>query len=187
MRAAQAADYRSRAAFKLAQMDAKDKLLRPGMMVVDLGAAPGGWSQYCARTLAGNGRIVALDRLAMEAIPGVALVQADFAEPAGLAALRAALGGAGADLVLSDMAPNLTGVAIADQMKVMHLAELTYGLCEEMLKPGGNLVVKVFQGVGFDALLAQMRKRFTRVAPRKPRASRDASREIYLVGRAWRG
>lgn len=187
VRAAQAGDYRSRAVFKLAEIDDKDGLLKPGMTVVDLGAAPGGWTQYCVERLAGRGRVIALDCLAMTPVAGADFLQVDFAEQAGLDALRESLDGAEVDLVLSDMAPNLSGVAVADQMKVMHLAELAFAFCEEALKPGGNLVVKVFQGEGFDALLADMRARFGRVAVRKPQASRDASREMYLVGLGRRG
>lgn len=187
VRAAAAGDWRSRAVFKLAQIDERDRLLKPGLTVVDLGAAPGGWSQYCARTLKGRGRIVALDRLEMAPIEGVTVIRADFAETEGLEALREALGDARADLVLSDMAPNLSGVAVADQMGVMHLAELALDFCAEALKPGGDLLVKTFQGEGFDALLADMRRRFERVAVRKPDASRDGSREQYLLGRGWRG
>ncbi len=186
VRAAQADNYRSRAAFKLAQIDDRDRLLRPGIVVVDLGATPGGWSQYCARKLDRRGRIIALDRLPMEPIDGVEFLQLDFTQDAGLATLREHLGGAAVDLVLSDMAPNLTGVAVADQMKVMHLAELSLAFCDESLKPGGHLVVKVFQGEGFDEFLRDMRGRFRSVAVRKPEASRDASREMYLVGRDWR-
>lgn len=187
VRAAAAGDWRSRAVFKLAQIDERDRLLKPGMTVVDLGAAPGGWSQYCARGLKGRGRVIALDRLEMDPIGGVTAIRADFAETAGLEALRDALAGEPADLVLSDMAPNLSGVVVADQMGVIHLAELALDFCAEALKPGGDLLVKVFQGEGFDAILADMRGRFERVAVRKPDASRDASREQYLLGRGWHG
>lgn len=186
VRAARAGDYRSRAVFKLAEIDGKDRLLRPGMTVVDLGAAPGGWSQYCVERLEGRGRVIALDRLTMEPVPGAVFLETDFAEEAGLAALREALAGEAADLVLSDMAPNLSGVTVADQMQVMYLAELAFAFCDEALKPDGSLVVKVFQGEGFDTLLAGMRRRFRRAAVRKPQASRDASREMYLVGTGWR-
>lgn len=182
MRAAQAGDYRSRAVFKLAEIVDKDQLLRPGMTIVDLGAAPGGWTQYCVEQLHGSGRVVALDRLPMQPVPGAEVLQVDFAEQAGLEAVRSHMAGDCADLVMSDMAPNLTGVTVADQMSVMHLAELAFSFCEEALRRDGNLVVKVFQGEGFDALLAEMRQRFRRVAVRKPGASRDASREMYLVG-----
>lgn len=185
VRAARAGDYRSRAVFKLAEIDDKDGLLKPGMTVVDLGAAPGGWTQYCVERLAGRGRVLALDRLPMEPVDGAEVLQVDFAEEAGLAAVRDRLAGAPVDLVLSDMAPNLSGVTVTDQMGVMHLAELAFGFCEEALRCDGNLVVKVFQGEGFDQLLTDMRRRFRRVAVRKPEASRDASREMYLVGLGW--
>lgn len=185
VRAAQAGRYRSRAVFKLAEIVDKDRLLKPGMMVVDLGAAPGGWTQYCIERMQGRGRVLALDRLPMEPVAGAEVLQVDFAEDAGLAAIRGQLNGDCVDLVLSDMAPNLTGVTVADQMGVMHLAELALGFCEEALKRDGSLVVKVFQGEGFDALLAEMRRRFRRAAVRKPKASKDASREIYLVGLGW--
>jgi 23S rRNA (uridine2552-2'-O)-methyltransferase len=187
VRAATAGDWRSRAVFKLAQIDERDRLLKPGMTVVDLGAAPGGWSQYCVRSLNGRGRVIALDRLEMAPIPGVTFVHADFAEQDGLDALCEALAGDAADLVLSDMAPNLSGVAVVDQMGVMHLAELALDFCAEALKPGGDLLVKLFQGEGFDALLGDMRHRFECTVVRKPQASRAASREQYLLGRGWRG
>lgn len=187
VRAAAAGDWRSRAVFKLAQIDERDRLVKPGMTVVDLGAAPGGWSQYCARALKGRGRVIALDRLEMAPVEDVTVIRADFAGQAGLDALREALGGGLADLVLSDMAPNLSGVAVADQMGAMHLAELALDFCAEALRPGGDLLVKTFQGEGFDALLGDMRRRFARAAVRKPSASRDASREQYLLGRGWRG
>lgn len=187
VRAAAAGDWRSRAVFKLSQIDERDRLVRPGMTIVDLGAAPGGWSQYCARTLRGDGRVIAVDRLEMAPVAGVTVIHADFAEQAGLDAVQTALAGYSADLVLSDMAPNLSGVSVVDQMGVMHLAELALDFCGEALKPGGDMLVKVFQGEGFDALLADMRRRFGRTVVRKPEASRDASREQYLLGRGWRG
>lgn len=186
VRAANAGDWRSRAVFKLSQIDERDRVVRQGATIVDLGSAPGGWSQYCARKLGGRGQVVAVDRLDMAPVEGVVFVHADFAEQAGLEAVRAALDGERADLVLSDMAPNLSGVAVADQMGVMHLAELALDFCAEALEPGGDLLVKVFQGEGFDALLREMRGRFDRVVVRKPDASRDASREQYLLGRGWR-
>lgn len=186
VRAAQAANYRSRAVFKLAQIQDRDRLIKPGMTIVDLGAAPGGWSQYCVEQLRGRGRVIAVDLLAMEPIAGVEILQADFSEQTGLQMLRDALGGAAVDLVLSDMAPNLSGIAVADQMRMMHLAELALDFCEQALQPGGDLLVKAFQGEGFDDLLAQMRAGFSATAVRKPEASRDASREMYLLGRDWR-
>jgi len=187
VRRAQAEDYRSRAAFKLAELDAKDGLLEPGRTIVDLGAAPGGWSQYCRRKLGDRARIVGIDLLPIEPLEGVRFLQADFAEQAGLDALLHELGDWRADLVLSDMAPNMSGVAVADQMRAMHLAELALDFCGSCLQQGGDFVVKTFQGEGFDDLLAQMRRDFRKVHVRKPGASKDASREVYLVGRGWRG
>lgn len=186
VRAAQKDNYRSRAAYKLEQIDAKDQLIKSDSVIVDLGSAPGGWSQYCARRLHGKGLIVAIDLLAMKPIENVLFTQADFTQDAGLQALQAALAGREVDLVLSDMAPNLTGVAVVDQMQAMHLAELTLDFCTQHLKPGGHMLVKVFHGEGFDALLAQTRKQFKRVVVRKPDASRDHSREQYLVCQHWR-
>ncbi|ROO32455.1 RlmE family RNA methyltransferase [Salinisphaera orenii] len=185
VRAAQADNYRSRAVYKLAEVDERDGLLAGKRCIVDLGAAPGGWSQYCRRMRPGA-RVLALDRLSMAAIEGVEFLEADFAEQPGLDALLAALDGQGVDLVLSDMAPNLSGIKVSDQAGVMQLAELALDLCGQVLERGGDLLIKVFQGEGFDALLADMRARFDRVAVRKPKASRDASREMYLVGRGWR-
>ncbi|AWN17605.1 RlmE family RNA methyltransferase [Salinisphaera sp. LB1] len=186
VKAAQSDHYRSRAAYKLAEIDDKDRLLARARCVVDLGAAPGGWSQYVRRRKP-EARVIALDRLPMDGIDGVRFLQVDFAEQAGLDALMSELDGAGVDLVLSDMAPNLTGVKAADQAGVMQLAELSLALCDDVLRPGGALLIKVFQGEGFDELLANMRKRFARVMTRKPKASRDASREMYLLGTGWQG
>lgn len=186
VRAARTDNYRSRAVYKLHEIDNRDRLLRGKRCIVDLGAAPGGWSEYCAAQCPGA-RIIALDRLAMAPVEGVELVQAEFAEQAGLDALLAALADAPADLVLSDMAPNLTGIKATDQAGVMQLAELALDLCSQTLATGGDLLLKVFQGAGFDPLLAHMRQCFSRVHVRKPRASRDASAETYLLGRAWRG
>src|SRR5690625_33445 len=179
VRAAQAENYRSRAVYKLAEIDQHDRLLAGKRCIVDLGAAPGGWSQYCVRQRSGA-RVVALDRLDMQPLDGVEFLQTDFAEQAGLDTLLAALGNSRVDLVLSDMAPNLTGIKVADQMGVMQLAELALDLCNQVLAPKGDLLIKVFQGEGFDALLKNMRQHFDRVHVRKPQASRDASREMYL-------
>lgn len=186
VRAAQADNYRSRAVYKLAEIDERDHLLQHKHCIIDLGSAPGGWSQYCAAQCSAA-RIVALDRLAMTPVERVEFLHTDFAEQAGLDELLATLGNLQADLVLSDMAPNLTGVRVADQAGVMQLAELALDLCGQVLAPGGDLLIKVFQGEGFDPLLKQMRQRFARVHVRKPQASRDASREMYLLGRAWNG
>ncbi|MDA3921480.1 MAG: RlmE family RNA methyltransferase [Salinisphaera sp.] len=185
VKAAQADNYRSRAVYKLAEIDEKDRLLARARCVIDLGAAPGGWSQYCRR-VAPSARVLALDRLAMDPIDGVEFLQGDFSEQDGLDQLMSALGGDQVDLVLSDMAPNLSGVRAADQASVMHLAELSLVFCKDVLAPRGSMLIKVFMGDGFDQLIAEMRGCFSRVATRKPKASRDASREMYLLGAGWR-
>lgn len=185
VKAAQADNYRSRAAYKLAEIDDKDRLLARARCVVDLGAAPGGWSQYCRR-MAPQARVIALDRLEMEPIDGVEFMQVDFSEQAGLDRLMTTLGDDRVDLVLSDMAPNLSGVRAADQAGVMHLAELSLEFCKDVLAPDGAMLIKVFMGHGFEQLIADMRGRFSKVATRKPKASRDASREMYLLGAGWR-
>ena len=185
VRAAQQDNYRSRAVYKLAEVDERDRLLKGKRCVVDLGAAPGGWSQYCRRQRP-EARVVALDRLDMKPIEGVEFLNVDFDQQAGVDALLATLGSDRVDLVLSDMAPNLTGIMVADQAGVMQLAELALDLCNEVLDSNGDLLIKVFQGEGFDEMLVDMRQRFRRVAVRKPKASRDASREMYLLGLGWR-
>jgi 23S rRNA (uridine2552-2'-O)-methyltransferase len=179
--------YRSRAAYKLEEMDRADRLFRPGLMVVDLGAAPGGWSQYAARRVAPGGRVLAVDLLPMEPVQGVEFIQGDFTEPAVLDSVKTRLGAAGADLVISDMAPNITGVAARDQARALELAELALALAAQVLKPGGALLVKTFQGEGYKAFHEAMRRRFERLLTRKPKASRAESREIYLLGRGLRG
>ena len=185
VRAAQQDNYRSRAVYKLAEVDERDRLLKGKRCVVDLGAAPGGWSHYCRRQRP-EARVVALDRLDMKPIEGVEFLSVDFDQQAGVDALLATLGSDRVDLVLSDMAPNLTGIMVADQAGVMQLAELALDLCNEVLDSDGDLLIKVFQGEGFDEMLVDMRQRFRRVAVRKPKASRDASREMYLLGQGWR-
>jgi len=180
------AGLRSRAAFKLEEIDAAEKLLFPGAVVVDLGAAPGGWSQYAARRLAGNGAVYALDLLPMDAIPGVTFQQGDFREQAALDALLAELGGRRVDLVLSDMAPNMSGVDVVDQARAADLESLALDFARQVLRPGGVLVMKVFQGAGFQQLLAEARRAFAGVRMRKPRASRQRSSETYLVARGLR-
>lgn len=182
---AQREGWRSRGAFKLEEVDAKDRLLKPGMVVLDLGAAPGGWSQYAARRLGHTGRIIALDILPMDSLADVAFVEGDFREPPVLDALLEILGDDRADLVLSDMAPNMSGVKAVDQPRAMYLAELALELAVQVLQPGGGFLVKVFQGEGFDELLKSMRARFGTVASRKPKASRDRSRELYLLARNY--
>ena len=173
--------YRSRASYKLMEIDSRDHLLKPGMTVVDLGAAPGGWSQLVAQKLAGRGKVIALDLLEMQGIGGVTFIQGDFREDAVLAELLQALEGKQVDLVICDMAPNISGVEVADQARSMHLNELALEFAIENLKPGGNFLVKVFQGTGFEALLKEMRRHFGQVVTRKPQASRDRSSEVYLL------
>jgi 23S rRNA (uridine2552-2'-O)-methyltransferase len=179
--------YRSRAAFKLLELAGKDTLFRPGLRVVDLGAAPGSWSQVLREKLGARAKIVAVDLLPMEPIPGVVLVQADFREQEGLAAVESALDGGKVDLVVSDLSPNLSGVEAADQARAVHLAELALEFAGEWLQPGGDLVVKAFQGSGFAELQREARRRFARLHVRKPKASRDRSREVYLVGKGLLG
>ena len=177
--------WRGRAVYKLAQIDARDRLLRPGMTVIDLGAAPGGWSQYAAEKVAPGGRVIALDVLAMPPLKGVEFIQGDFTEQGVLETLRASLSGQPVDVVMSDMAPNMSGMRAVDQPRAMHLAELAHALATEVLSPGGDLLVKVFQGEGFEAFLATLRADFPRVLTRKPEASRDRSREVYLLARNY--
>ncbi len=183
---ARALGYRSRAAFKLLEIDARDRLFAAGQTVVDLGAAPGGWSQVAAEKAGPGGRVVAIDVLDMAPLPGVTFLRGDFTAPAVLGALEAALGGQPADLVLSDLSPNLSGVAATDQARSTALAERAVEFAAAHLKPGGALLVKTFQGAGFPALLRQLRARFERVAARKPGASRSRSSEMYVVARGPR-
>ena len=180
---ASAEGMRSRAAYKLQQINDKDKLIRLGMLVVDLGATPGGWSQVAARIVAPDGRVIAIDLLEMTGLPGVTFIQGDFAADNGLAALERELAGEKADLVLSDMAPNISGISLADQSRLIGLVELALDFAVNRLKPQGNFLVKVFQGVGFDEFVTAMRKAFAQVQTRKPDASRKGSREVYLLGR----
>jgi 23S rRNA (uridine2552-2'-O)-methyltransferase len=178
--------YRARAAFKLLEVDAKDALLKPGQVVVDLGAAPGSWSQVAAAKLRGNGTVIALDLLPVQPVAGVQFIEGDFADEAVLSRLEQALQGMPVDLVLSDMAPNLSGVASVDQARGMLLAELALEFAGQWLKRDGSLLVKVFQGEGFDAFRRQMQDVFAKVHVRKPKASRDRSSEVYLLGRTKR-
>jgi 23S rRNA (uridine2552-2'-O)-methyltransferase len=181
---AQKEGWRSRAVFKLAQIQASERLLRPGMRCVDLGAAPGGWSQYAAR-IVGPGRIVATDILAMDPIPGVDFVQGDFREEAVLEQVLQRLGTDQVDLVLSDMAPNMAGIDAVDQPRSMHLAELALEFADRVLAPGGDLLLKLFQGAGFDQIIKDTRSRYGRVITKKPKASRSRSSEIYLLARQF--
>lgn len=180
---AKAEGYRSRASFKLMEIDDRDRLIRAGGVVVDLGAAPGGWSQVAAERMKGRGRVVALDLLEMDGLHGVQFIQGDFREESVLHQLEALLAGERADLVLSDMAPNISGVPVSDQARIMHLAELGLDFCRQWLKPDGAFLVKVFQGYGYEEFVREMRAVFKSVATRKPDASRDRSAEVYLLGK----
>ena len=182
---AQREGWRSRAVYKLEEIQVRERLLRPGVRCVDLGAAPGGWSQYAARFLQGSGRIVATDILPMDGIPGVEFVQGDFREEAVLNQVLALLGGGKVDLVLSDMAPNMAGIDAVDQPRSMYLAELAVEFAVSTLAPGGDLLVKLFQGEGFDQIVKDVRGRFGRVSTKKPKASRARSPEIYLLARQF--
>jgi 23S rRNA (uridine2552-2'-O)-methyltransferase len=177
--------WRSRAVYKLEEIQQRERLLRPGIRCVDLGAAPGSWSQYAARLLAGRGRIVATDILPMDAIPGVEFVLGDFREPAVLDEVLLKIGADKVDLVLSDMAPNMAGIDAVDQPRSMHLAELAFEFADRVLVPGGDLLVKLFQGEGFDQIIRSARGSFGRVSTKKPKASRTRSAEIYLLARQF--
>jgi 23S rRNA (uridine2552-2'-O)-methyltransferase len=180
---AQQQGLRSRAAFKLLELQEKYHLIRPGMTVIDLGAAPGGWSQVARPLVGPDGRIIALDILAMDPLDGVEFIHGDFTEDEPLRRLESILGETGVDLVLSDMAPNISGMATVDQAKAMYLAELALEFSRSQLKPGGDLVVKLFQGSDFDSYVREVRSLFARVQVIKPRASRPRSREVYLLAR----
>jgi len=186
VRRARAEGMRSRAAYKLAQIVERDGLLKPGMTVVDLGATPGGWSQVAVGRVGPRGRVIALDRLDMTPVRGVTFIRGDFHDTKAVEKLERLLGGEKADLVMSDMAPNLSGVASSDLARALELAELALDFALKHLKPQGNLLVKLFQGAGFDAFLKTVRGRFMAVAVRKPEASRSRSREVYLVGKGLR-
>ena len=183
---AQAEGMRSRAAYKLEELVERDRLLKPGMVVVDLGAAPGGWSQWVRQALDDlskekPGRVVALDILEMPALAGVEFLHGDFREDAVLSALEATLAGAAVDLVLSDMAPNKSGMDAVDQPRMMHLAELAMDFADHHLRPGGTFLIKLFQGTGFDQYVRDLRRRYAKVSIRKPAASRKRSPEVYAL------
>ncbi|RMF19867.1 MAG: 23S rRNA (uridine(2552)-2'-O)-methyltransferase RlmE [Gammaproteobacteria bacterium] len=179
--------YRSRASYKLLELDKKDKLFRPGMTVVDLGAAPGGWSQIAAERVGHKGHVVACDLLDMDSIAGVTFIQGDFTDDSVLQQIIEALGERAVDLVMSDMAPNMSGNKAVDIPRAMYLVELSLDLARQVLKPGGVWVAKVFQGEGFDQLLADARQSFATLVCRKPDASRPRSRETYVVGKGFKG
>ena len=179
---AQRDGYRARAAYKLMEIDDKDHLIKPGMTVVDLGATPGSWSQVTVQRLQGKGHVIALDLLEMQPIPGVDFIQGDFREEAVLNQLEEMLNGKHVDLVIADMAPNMTGINLVDQANAAYLTELALEFSLKWLKPGGHFLVKVFIGSGFDDIVRNMRTGFEKVATRKPKASRDRSSEVYLLG-----
>ncbi len=179
---AQKEGYRARAAYKLMEIDDKDKLIRPGMTVVDLGSAPGSWSQVAVQRLKGQGKVIALDILDMQPIGGVTFIQGDFGEESVLRLLEEKLNKTQVDLVIADMAPNVSGVKDVDQAGSAYLTELALDFSRDWLKPNGNFLVKVFMGVGFEEVLQNMRQEFDKVVTRKPKASRDRSTEVYLLG-----
>ena len=178
--------YRSRAVYKLQEIDQKDKLIRPNTCVVDLGSAPGSWSQYASEQVKANGRVISVDMLPMEPIERVLFVLGDFTDEAVEKECLGHIGKQGADLVISDMAPNLTGIRITDQARSLALAELVYEFCNQVLKPGGDLVIKLFEGAGTDEYRQLLKERFAKVMTRKPGASRDQSREFYVLARSYR-
>ncbi|WP_419419607.1 23S rRNA (uridine(2552)-2'-O)-methyltransferase RlmE [Legionella sp. D16C41] len=182
---AQAEGYRSRAVYKLKEIDEKEHLIKPGMTIVDLGAAPGGWTQFISQKLKGNGTIVALDLLPMVELPGVNFIQGDFQEEKVFQELINLIPKRGLDLLLSDMAPNMSGSRIIDIPKAMYLAELAFDFGETMLKPGGAMLIKIFHGVGFDNLVKLARQQFDKVVIRKPSASRSRSHETYMLAKGY--
>lgn len=184
---AQREGYRSRACYKLKEINEKDHLIKAGMTVVDLGAAPGGWSQVAAELVGDKGRVVASDILSMDSLAGVEFIQGDFTEPEVLDQILHCVKGSQVDLVISDMAPNMSGVSSVDQPRSMYLVELAMDLVSHVLKPKGNFLAKVFQGEGFEALLADTRQYFQAVLIRKPKASRARSREAYLLAKGFKG
>jgi 23S rRNA (uridine2552-2'-O)-methyltransferase len=185
VRKAQQAGYRSRAAFKLLEINERDRILRPGMTVIDLGAAPGGWSQVAAKLVGARGRVIASDILPMDSLAGVDIIQGDFREEPVLAEIVKAAGERRVDLVISDMAPNISGMKSVDQPRAMYLAELALDLARKVLCPGGTLLVKAFEGEGIDVLRRELQRSFRTVATRKPKASRPASREVYMLAKNY--
>jgi 23S rRNA (uridine2552-2'-O)-methyltransferase len=183
---AQKDGYRSRASYKLIELNEKDRLMRPGMLIVDLGSAPGGWSQVAGRIVGEKGRVIATDILPMDHVHNVDFIQGDFTDDAVFNQILEALGGKRPDLIISDIAPNISGIDSADQASSMYLVELALDMARKVLKPRGNFVAKVFQGSGSDAYLKELRKSFEKVSIRKPAASRPRSREVYVVARGFK-
>jgi 23S rRNA (uridine2552-2'-O)-methyltransferase len=179
---AQKEGYRARAAYKLTEIDDKDKLIKPGMTIVDLGSTPGSWCQVAVQRLKGQGKVIALDILEMQPIAGVEFIQGDFREETVLTQLESKLNNKPVDLVIADMAPNISGISDVDQAGAMYLTELALAFSQQWLKLNGNFLVKVFIGAGFDDMIKVMRQQFTKVVTRKPKASRDRSSEVYLLG-----
>jgi 23S rRNA (uridine2552-2'-O)-methyltransferase len=184
---AQREGYRSRACYKLLELQEKDRLIRPGMKVLDLGSAPGGWSQVAVEQVGHRGRVIASDILPMDSLAGVEFIQGDFTEDSVFGEILAAIGDDPVDLVISDIAPNMSGVNAVDQPRSMYLVELALDMARQVLAPGGSFVAKVFQGEGFDDLIRDARAAFGKVLTRKPQASRPRSREVYLVAKDFRG
>lgn len=187
VRQARQTGYRSRAAYKLLQLDERDRLFRPGMVVVDLGAAPGGWSQVAAARVGGSGRVLAIDRLEIAPLNGVEVLCGDIEGDEIISQIISMLSGTGVDLVISDMAPNISGMSAIDQPRSLYLAELAADVAHKVLKPDGDTLIKVFQGAGFDTFVQELRREFKKVVIRKPRASRARSRETYVLARGFRG
>ncbi|MDH5377589.1 MAG: 23S rRNA methyltransferase [Gammaproteobacteria bacterium] len=183
VKAAQVQGYRSRAAFKLIEINEKDKLIKPGMIIVDLGAAPGGWSQVASRLAGDRGRVIALDLLEMDSMAGVEIIQGDFSDDGCLKKLEGSLGGQKVDLVICDMAPNMSGMKAVDQPRAMYLSELALEFATRHLRPNGDFLVKLFQGEGVDSYRQQVRQSFAKLLTRKPNSSRSESREFYLLAR----
>lgn len=185
VRRARDENYRARSAFKLEQLDRRERLFKPGQTVLDLGAAPGSWSQYVIRKVGPRGRVLAIDRLEIAPIEGVTIIQGDLTDPDVLEQCRTWLGGTGADLVISDAAPNITGITVTDQANMQALATAVFELARQTLKPGGIFLIKLFQGEVVASYIDDLREHFTQVVTRKPAASKDASREIYVLARGY--
>lgn len=184
---AQKDGYRSRASYKLLEINEKDKLIRPGMLVIDLGSAPGGWSQVASSLVGASGKVIASDILPMDSLPDVTFIQGDFTEDSVFEQILQAIDGNPVDVVISDMAPNLSGISAADQAASIYLIELALDMAQQVLKPKGSFIAKAFQGEGYEAFVKEVRNHFDTVVIRKPDASRSRSREVYVVGKGFRG